>query len=392
MHILVLGAGYAGLTAALRLARETNGLNAGEVKTRVTLVNASDHFVERIRLHQVVAGWTPPPHALATLLAGSGVELRVGSVRAIDLAARQVRIDAELLRYDRLVLALGSHVDLESIPGAREHTFTLEPQRAQVLAARIPQLAAAAARLVIVGHGLTGVEAASELAERWPGLRITLIGDGPVAAEFSERAQAYVRAQLTAAGVELRENVRVQRVTADAIWTDAGPIAFAACVWATGFRAPQLVRDAGFAVNPRGQIKVDGCLRSLSHPEVYVAGDLAWLSPEFGAPLPMGCKSAGPGGGQVATNLARELKGEKPKPLWLRAPGYCMSLGRRDAVVQLLGREGSLAGPIVTGRVAAYIKELICKGTVWALRFEHKLSQRRGVERELEPIAARAAR
>jgi NADH dehydrogenase FAD-containing subunit len=155
-----------------------------------------------------------------------------------------------------------------------------------------------------------------------------------------------------------------------------------------GFRAPALVRDAGFDVNERGQVEVDACLRSLSHPEVYVAGDLATLPPAFGAPLPMGCKSAGPGGAQVAQNLVRELTGESARPMRFRAPLYCMSLGRRDAIVQLRALDGSMTGPILTGRTAAGVKEFICRGTVWALRFEQWRSRRRGFDRELAPMAA----
>jgi NADH dehydrogenase len=390
MHILVLGAGYAGVMAALRLARETAAGPARQnlPPTRVTLVNARDEFVERIRLHQVAAGWTAPARPLSAMFANTGIELRVGAVRAIDLAARQVDVAGERIGYDRLVLALGSSVDLESVPGAREHAFTLDPQRAQVLAARMPQLAAAGAKVVIAGNGLTGIEAASELAEHWPGLRVTLVGAGPVAAELSEPARVHVRRQLTAAGIELLESVRVERVTADAVWTAAGQIECDACVWAAGFRAPALARDAGFDVNERGQVRVDACLRSLSHPDVYVAGDLAWLPPELGAPLPMGCKSAGPAGGHVAHNLVRELAGTTPRHMRFRAPAYCMSLGRRDGVLQLRGRDGSMTGPIMTGRLAAYVKELICSGAVWMLRFEHKRSQRRAVDRALAPMAA----
>jgi NADH dehydrogenase len=391
MHILVLGAGYAGVTAALRLARKL-GPEAGMrglPPVRITLVNACDRFVERIRLHQVATGWTAPTYPLSAMVANTGVELRIGRVQRIDLAAREVDVAGELIAYDRLVLALGSSVDLESVPGASEHAYSLDAQRASVLAERIPQLAAAGAKVVVAGNGLTGIEAASELAEHWPRLRVTLLGAGPVAAELSSRAQAHVRRQLMAAGVEVLESVRVARVTSDAVWTEHGSIDCSACVWAAGFRAPALVREAGFEVNDRDQVIVDGCLRSLSHPAVYVAGDLAWLPPTLGAPLPMGCKSAGPAGGHVAHNIARELAGDTPRRLRFRAPAYCLSLGRHDGVLQLRGRDGSMTGPILTGRLGAYVKELICSGTVWALRFEHKRSQRRAAERTLAPMAAR---
>jgi NADH dehydrogenase len=366
MDIIVLGAGYAGVTAALRLARETHGA------AQITLVNAREQFVERIRLHEVAAGRPPRPRSVADMLAGSGVALRIGAVRVLDLGARRVRVDDEFLTWDRVVIALGSQVDVSRVPGAREHAFTLDAQRAAVLAARLPQLAAARERLVIVGGGLTAIEAASELAEAFPALRISLVSGGPIGEELSERARDYIRSQLTAAGVELVEGVKVERVESRAIVTERGVRECAACLWAAGFEAPGLLRDAGFEVNERGQVLVDRTMRSLSHPDVYVVGDLAQLSPAFGPPFPMGCKSAGPTGAHAATNLARELAGKSTRPLHFSVPIYCLSLGRRDGLIQFRSRDGSLTGPVWTGVPAAWIKELICRATVWVLAFERR--------------------
>ncbi len=90
------------------------------------------------------------------------------------------------------------------------------------------------------------------------------------------------------------------------------PIRFDACVWAAGFRFPSLPRQAGLAVNDAGQVLTDAHLRSISHPRVHAAGDVA--APPPGVAMPMGCKSALPSGAQVGENLARELAGLEPLP------------------------------------------------------------------------------
>ena len=382
MDIIVLGAGYAGVTAALRLARETTG------RARITLVNAREQFVERIRLHEVAAGRPPKVHLLADMLRGSGVELQVGAVRTLDLGARRVRVGDDILTWDRLVLALGSHADVERVPGASEHAFTLDAQRASALAARLPQLAASNARLVIVGGGLTAIEGASELSQAYPSLRITLLCAGPIAGELSARARDYVRRKLMAADVELIEGTRVERVESQAVVTDRGVLECSACVWAAGFRAPSLARDAGLEVNERGQVRVDGTLRSLSHPDVYAVGDQSEIAPAFGKPMPMGCKSAGPTGAHAAKNIARELEGESARPIHFGVPLYCLSLGRRDGLVQFRAFDGSLTGPVWTGTPAAMVKEFICRGTVWALQYERRRTRGRVPEAALEAEAS----
>jgi NADH dehydrogenase len=119
-HVVVLGAGYAGLLAALRLAGKAGGA------AQVTLVNDAPHFVERIRLHQVAVGAAVPRRPLARVLQGSGVELLLGRATSVEPATRRVVVEREgertTLRYDALVYALGSgalHADLERHPSQR---------------------------------------------------------------------------------------------------------------------------------------------------------------------------------------------------------------------------------------------------------------------------------
>jgi len=366
MRIVILGAGYAGVNCAVRLARRSRGQ-----AVRITLVNASDRLVERIRLHEQAAGRRPPEHDLRGILRGTGVALQVGYATAIDLEAQVLVVGEERLPWDRLVLALGSHTDIDAVAGVREHAFTLDAASTARLAAEIPAVAARRGRVVVVGGGLTGIEAATELAERHPSLRVTLVTRGRIVEGWSGAARRHLLHTFERLGIELREHVAVESITADRLQTPDGAIPFELCVWSVGFCAPALPREAGLAVNERGQLLLDPMLRSLSHPHVYAAGDTAWPVDAPGGPLPMGCKSAGPTGAHVADNLVRALAGEAEQPLHYIAPLYCVSLGRRDALVQTTVR-GAPTGRVLTGRVAAWIKELICRATVFLPYLERR--------------------
>jgi len=121
-RIVVLGAGYAGLGAAKRIARRLH-----RDETTVTLVNVTSQFVERIRLHQVAAGQRLRTWPLSDLLADAGVELVVAQVTGIDVERQTVALNAppHTVDYDTLVYALGSTADVGTVPGAAENCFTV---------------------------------------------------------------------------------------------------------------------------------------------------------------------------------------------------------------------------------------------------------------------------
>lgn len=363
MRVVILGGGYAGVVCANRLSRQARG------RAEITLVNASARFVERIRLHERAAGRGRPDPGLARLLRRD-VALEVGVVTAVDPERRRVEVNGRALAFDRLVLALGSRTDVDSVEGVRQHARTLDPAGAERLAEELRLPAERGGRVVVVGGGLTGVEAASEIAEAWPSLRVTLLSRAPVGDGWSARAREHLLSALARLGVEVREGVRVRAVGHRTLSTDGGPEPFDACVWAAGFLPSPVARQAGLAVNEAGQALLDPFLRSISHPHVYACGDAATLAEPSGQPLPMGCKSAQPTGAHAADNLARELRGEAPRPLDYAAPFFCVSLGRRDGLVQAADGRGGYEGKVLVGRRAAWVKELVCRYVVWALHLE----------------------
>lgn len=365
MRIVIVGAGYAGLFCALRLARLARG------RAEVTLISGSATFVERIRLHEQAAGSPARRLSLPTMVTGSDVKLRIGWVHQIDLTARTLLVDTDTIPFDRLVLATGSHTDLTRVPGAAEHAYSLDAGSLAWLTPLVSTIAARNGRLVVVGGGLTGIEAATELRELHPSLSVTLATRGEVAAGFAVSTRAHVRKALARLGVSLAEGVDVRAIESHAVVTNGGSIGFDACIWASGFRAAPLARESGLSTNVLDQVEVDASLRSISHPFVYVAGDLAAPSESVGDPLPMGCKSAFPMALQVAENLARVLDGEPERPLAFRLSFYCISLGRHDGVIEPASAQRG-GGRIVKGKVGARLKELVCRGTLWFLELERK--------------------
>lgn len=120
---------------------------------------------------------------------------------------------------------------------------------------------------------------------------------------------------------------------------------------------------------------MDPFLRSISHPDVSCAGDLAAPVVDPGDPLPLGCKSALPAGAHVGDTLARELSAPEgaaaaPRSFDLGLPLHCVSLGRRDGLIQWPDRSGGLAGRVLTGRPGAWVKEAVCWGTWLSLLWE----------------------
>jgi NADH:ubiquinone reductase (H+-translocating) len=363
MRVVILGGGYAGLMCALRLARRTRG------QVAVTLVSASPWFVDRIRLHERAAGPEPVKRELAEMVAGTGITLKIGRVTRIEPRG-EVLLGDERLPFDQLVVALGSHVDLDGVPGVREHAFTLDAASAGTLAERLPAIAARKGRLVVVGGGLTGIEGASELAEAHPGLQVTLIYAGDLGGNLSEAGREHLRRGLSRLGVTLEQG-RVRRLQAGSVELEDRGVPFDACLWAGGFVAPELVRQSGLAVNARGQALVDPYLRALGHENIHVIGDAA-APVDPPSSMLMGCKTAMPMGTYVAERLARLSRGQDSEPFDYVDTAFCISVGRRDGLVQPYRQDGSPTDWVFRGRLGAWIKEAICRSVIGTLAAERR--------------------
>ncbi|MFJ8230440.1 NAD(P)/FAD-dependent oxidoreductase [Streptomyces sp. NPDC094448] len=362
-QVTVLGAGYGGLLAALRLAPHA----------RVTLIDPADRFTERVRLHERAAARTDISHPLAGLLRGTGIRHVAARATALAPAARTVTTeDGQPLPYDYLVYALGSRTGTPA-PATSASAPSAAAQAAQAADAaaeshgRLHTAESAAAlrdrlrggpgSVAVVGGGLTGIEMAAELAETYPDRSVRLLSSGPVAAGHSARSRDHIRTVLSGLGVRIEEGATVpgpEAVDADTVvWS-------ASMVPNTGLAAA-----AGLTLDPTtGRIAVDETLRSVSHPGIYAAGDAAAAHNATAGALRMGCATALPTGSRAASSIISAIRGEQPGPLKFAYVIQCVSLGRRDGVVQFVRGDDSPRSRSLTGRTAALFKEQIVLSTI----------------------------
>lgn len=359
MHrIAVLGAGYAGLPAVNRIARQTH-----RDEVELVLVSTRDRFVERPRLHQLATGQPRPDRPLADVLA-PGVRLRTSRVdRLVDhaLAFADTDTDTAELPYDTLLYAPGSTIDVTSVPGVAEHAHTLAgPESAAAIAAALR--ADPGARVLVVGGGLTGLELAAEVAESFPRADVTLVTAGTPGGWLSAPARSYVADALDALGVRRVADTRVTGVAAGRL--DTG-LPFDLCLWAGGFTVPRLAADAGVKVDGRGRVITDATLRSLSDPDVYAIGDAAAIPGPWGGALAMGCRTGGFTGPWAADVVVARLRGLPAPPFRFRYFHECLSLGRRRAIIQFLDRDGGPTERTLRGRVATAYKNVVLDAGHW---------------------------
>ncbi|WP_454196244.1 NAD(P)/FAD-dependent oxidoreductase [Nocardia sp. Marseille-Q1738] len=356
-RIVVLGAGYAGLAAARRLARTARD-------ARITVVDAHAAFVERVRLHQQAAGQRIPAWDLRELLERKGIDFVHAVATDIDTTGKRVVLDvAPALEYDTLIYALGSVADAERVPGVAEHAYSIATQE------DMKNLVVPRGTVVVVGAGATGIELAAELAESNPDNRVLLIASDEPGAWLSPRARTHIRRTLERLGVEIRSDVKVIEVTSAGVrLADGALVEAAATVWTTGFRVPGLAARSGLAVDSDGRVLTDATLRSVSHPDVYAAGDAAVVAGPGGRELRMACATALPTGKHAADAVVAKVRGAEPRPLRFRYVLQCLSLGRRDGLVQFVHADDAPGGMVLTGRTAAWVKERIVRGASWAAR------------------------
>ncbi|GAA3826357.1 FAD-dependent oxidoreductase [Sphaerisporangium flaviroseum] len=358
-RIVVIGAGYTGMMAAIRTARHTRR-HGGQV----VLVNPSSRFTERLRMHQTAAGQTLAEYEIPKLLAGSGVEFTQGWVTRIDPEERHVTVRTtageRVLDYDTLVYAIGSATATGTVPGVADHAHTLNgPEAAARLAARLVEISSRGGTVTVCGNGLTGIEAATEIAEAHPGLRVVLIGRDRPGWMMGDRARAYLGRALERLGIESRVGAEIVKVLPDAVELAGGELVHSdACLWTTGFEASRLAADSGITVDDRNRIVVDATLRSVSHPSIYAVGDSAAIRQDFGV-LHGTCQSGIPSAAHAADSIGRRLRGREARTFRFGYIHQPVSLGRKDAVIQFTHADDSPRGAFLRGRSAVLYKKLV---------------------------------
>jgi NADH dehydrogenase FAD-containing subunit len=342
VQVVVVGGGYAGVMAANRLAGRSapGGMD-------VVLVNERGVFVERIRLHEFTAGTRGLPVRPFADVLHPAVRVEVGRAVRVDPARRRVVLADREIGYDHLVYAAGSTgrpgADAAAPDVATAETATLARERLAALPA--------GAAVLVRGAGHTGVELAAEVRGRRPDLRVHLLARGGVAPGLGARGARAAAARLRRLGVEVHDDA-------------ASVPAAALTLRADGFAPASLAAASGLPVDERGRLLVGPDLRVASHPEVVGAGDGCRVLGAGGAHLRMGCAAALPQGAHAADVVLAALAGLPAPPLDAGFVLQCVSLGRRDGIIQTVRPDDTARSLRLHGPAAAVVKELVCRQTV----------------------------
>jgi len=359
-----VGAGFAGLTAARRIAR---------LPVQVTVVDRRNHHTFQPLLYQVATAGLSPGEIAAPirsiLKSHSNVEVLLDEVIDFNLEQKQVITKEQALDYDFLIIASGAmhayfgHDEWEPLaPGLKTIEDALEIRRRVLLAFELAErrkeeeatannddaAKSSPLQFVVVGGGPTGVELAGTLAEiarhalngEFRNIdprrsRILLIEGGPrVLPAYSEELSRKAQQQLQHLGVEVRTSQMVTRVEAGAVWMEDQRVAAAVILWAAGVAASPLGRKLGATVDRAGRVRVQPDLSIPGHKEVFVIGDLAALQDENGKMLPGVAPVAIQQGEWVAKTIARDLENQPRRDFYYFDKGSLATIGRAAAVAQ----------------------------------------------------------
>jgi NADH dehydrogenase len=369
-HVVVVGAGFAGLACTKGLARNSH--------FHVTLIDKNNYHQFQPLLYQVATSQIAPgdvAYSLRKLFAKSkNVEVKLGEVAAVDPAAKTVTTaTGETFQGDYLVLAAGARANFFNIPGAEQHAFPMyslldsQRLRSRILqvfeeADRDPKLIEQGAlNFVVVGAGATGVEVAGALAEliresltrEFPKLpvqdaKIYLVDYGhTVLSPFSAKAHTYAEKVLQDAGVELRLQTGVKEVTpGHVLLSDGTVIKTRATIWAGGLMAVTLAGKTGLPQGRGGRIDVLHDLTVAGFPQVYALGDLANIPNPAGGALPQLGSVAQQGGYWAAKNILADVAGQPRTPFQYDDKGIMAMITRSAAVVEIGEKRHELHGPV----------------------------------------------
>lgn len=377
-RLVIVGAGFAGMYAALSAARlrEANKVSAEELE--IALVSPEPTLVVRPRLYESNPETLTAP--LGDVLKAIEVEYVQGHVETIDTREHSLELFApggkrRTLAYDRLVLATGSRLFRPAIPGLSQYGFSVDQlDDAIKLDRHLHHLAkrpASAARntVVVAGAGLTGIETATEMPARLrkilgPDQKIRVViveRNATVVPDMGPGPRPVVETALRELGIETRLGVNVTALDETGVSLANGErIVSATVIWAAGMRAAPLTGQIPAERDNFGRLLVDRELRVPRVPGVFATGDAAKAAcDDAGNYALMSCQHATRLGAFAGNNAAAELLGVATRPYHQKTYVTCLDLGAAGAVFT---RGWDRQVEIVGDKAKAYKKEI---NTVW---------------------------
>ena len=349
--IVIIGAGFAGLLAALSAARLRDEKGVSPADLTITVVAPEPALIVRPRLYERnPASMTAP---LGELFAATDIDFRAGWVDTIDagkgvISLKGVDGAAEMLPYDRLVVAAGSQGFQPPIPGLADFGHSVNDRAAAVaLDKHLQALAdrpASPARdtVVVVGGGFTGIEVATEMPDRLREIlgqdtpvRVVIVEHGPcVAGDMGDEPRPYIEARLRELGIETIVGSGVSGLDEGGVALDDGArIETDTVIWSAGMRASPLTAQLPGERDTLGRVLVDPDLRVPGAPHIFATGDTAKAATDDKGNFSlMSCQHARRLGAFAGHNAAADLLGEPTLPYDQPSYVVCLDLGPDAAI------------------------------------------------------------
>ncbi|MDF0492074.1 NAD(P)/FAD-dependent oxidoreductase [Bradyrhizobium yuanmingense] len=378
MRIAIIGAGFAGMYAALSAARLRDIQGASPDKLEIALVAPEPTLVVRPRLYE------PKPETLTAPLQDVFKAIDVvyvrGHAEAIDTKSKVVEIAAaqgtrRKLSYDRLVVATGSRLFRPNVPGLAEYGFSVDQLDDAIALDRhlhgLSSRPASKARntVLVAGGGFTGIEAATEVPSRLrkilgkdARLRVVIVDrNEAIAPDMGAGPRPIIEEALRKLGIETRLGVGVASLDKSGVTLSNGEqIECETVIWAAGIRAAPLTAQIPAERDQFGRLLVDRELRVPSVSGVFATGDAARAAcDDVGNYALMSCQHATRMGAFAGNNAAAELLGVPTRPYHQKAYVTCLDLGEAGALFTR-GWERTVE---MVGDVAKKTKQEI--NTVW---------------------------
>jgi NADH:ubiquinone reductase (H+-translocating) len=354
MRLVIIGAGFAGMYAALSAARLRDIQGASPEELEIALVAPEPTLVVRPRLYEQKPETLTAP--LQDVLKAIDVVYVQGIAETIDAKSRTVEIASvkggkKSLSYDRLVVATGSRLFRPNIPGLAEHGFSVDQlDDAIALDRHLHSLADRPAKngrdtVVVAGGGFTGIETATEMPARLRAIfgkdikpRVVIVErNGAIAPDMGAGPRPVIEDALRKLGVEARLGAGVASLDKSGVTlSDGERIEAETVIWAAGMRAAPLTAQISAERDNLGRLLVDRDLRVPSVPGVFATGDAARAAcDDLGNYALMSCQHATRMGAFAGNNAAAELLGVPTKPYHQEAYATCLDLGEAGAIFTL---------------------------------------------------------
>ncbi|TLS38842.1 NAD(P)/FAD-dependent oxidoreductase [Pseudalkalibacillus caeni] len=345
-RLLILGGGYGGLRILQKLL-------SGDLPQdiQITLVDRHPYHCLKTEYYALAAGTTSDQHIRVKFPSDPRLEITYGEVTEIDLENKKVALkDEASIPYEYLIIGLGCEDKYHGVPGASEHTLSIQSIDQSRKAYGVLNNLGAGSIVSIVGGGLSGIELASELHESRPDLKIKLFDRGPtILSAFPKRLSSYVEKWFIEHDIELINESNITKVEPNILYNHDKPVHSDAIVWTAGIQPNEIVRNLEVEKDTQSRIVLTPHHHLPDDNTVFVVGDCASLPHAPSAQL------AEEQGEQIVTVLQKMWKNEELTDLpRIKLKGTLGSLGKKEGF-------GLMANRPITGRVPRLLKS----GILW---------------------------